>query len=357
MSAPEKNDKPAQTPADAKPAAAPAKPPAAVVDPTKTREAREFKHESPLVSCRIDPSGRFAFAGAQDNTIQRWDLDKGTKVALKGHLSWVRALAFAPADKLLFSADYTGKILAWNLEADAPAPLRTIDAHQGWARAIAISQDGKLLASCGNDKLIKVWSVPDGKLVRSLEGHASHVYNVAFRPDGKHIVSADHEGVVKDWDLASGACVRDLDAKLLYKYDTTFGAFIGGVRSMQFSGDGSLLACGGITNVTNAFAGIGNPVAVLFDYATGKAKHVLKPKDAFQGTMWGVAFHPDGFLAGTAGGSGGSLFFWKPADPNSFFTLKLPDNARDLCLHPDGKRLAIPFYSGSLRIYEMTAKT
>lgn len=335
----------------------------AKVDPAQTKQVLELKHASPLIGCRFDPAGRFVVAGAQDNLLVRWEIGTSKKTELAGHKSWVRALAFQAADKLLFSGDYTGKILVWNYEADAPAVVRTIEAHRGWCRALAVSPDGKTLASCGNDHLVKLWSIADGKLLTQLEGHVCHVYNLAFHPNGQRLVSADLKGVVKEWDLTkTGAggvspLVRDLDASVLYKYDTNFMAEHGGIRSMAFSRDASLLACAGITNVSNAFAGIGNPAIVLFDWASGKRKQLLAPKEAFQGTMWGVVTHPDGFIAGTAGGNGGMLYFWKPDQPQSFFALKLANNARDLDLHSDGKRLAVPFFDGVLRIYDMSAKT
>lgn len=329
------------------------------IDPAQTRLAQEFKHGSPLIGCRFDPSGRFVVAGAQDNRLVRWELDGGKKTELVGHQSWVRALAFH--DKLLFSADYTGKVLVWEIEAETPTPVRTIEAHRGWVRALAVSGDGRTLASCGNDALVKLWSIPDGKPLGQLAGHQSHVYNVAFHPDHSRLASADLKGVVKDWDLArgkdDGRLVRDLDASVLYKYDPVFRADHGGVRSMAFRPDGSLLACAGITGVTNAFAGVGKPAVVLFDWPAGKLTHLLVSKEAFQGTMWGVVFHPAGFVAGAAGGSGGALFFWKPAQPQAFHTVKLPNNARDLDLHPDASRLAVPFFDNVLRIYDMTVKT
>jgi WD40 repeat protein len=327
------------------------------IDPAQARAAGEHKHGSPLIACRFDPSGRFVFAAAQDNSIQRVALEGGKKVALAGHKSWVRALAFAAKEKLLFSGDYAGRVLAWPLDADAPAPARAIEAHDGWVRALAVSPDGKLLASCGNDHLVKLWTVAEGKPAGELSGHGCHVYNVAFHPDGKSVVSGDLKGVVRQWDLASGKAVRDFDASALYKYDGSFRADIGGVRGMAFNADGSLLACAGITEVTNAFAGVGKPLVVLFDVKTGQKKQSLKPKTGFQGTAWGVAFHPDGFLAGVGGGSGGALWFWKPEQAEAFHTVGLPNNARDLALHPDGTRLAVPFYDGAVRLYELTAKT
>ncbi|HEX5271075.1 MAG TPA: hypothetical protein VFW33_11330, partial [Gemmataceae bacterium] len=120
---------------------------AAKIDPQKVRMAQELKHTSPLIGCRFDPSGRFVFAGAQDNTVQRWELSGGKKAALLGHTSWVRALAFAPKEGLLFSGDWAGRVLVWRADGDAPKPLRTIEAHRGWVRALAVSPDGKALAS------------------------------------------------------------------------------------------------------------------------------------------------------------------------------------------------------------------
>jgi WD40 repeat protein len=224
-------------------------------------------------------------------------------------------------------------------------------------RALAVSPDGKVLASCGNDHLVKLWSAADGKLIRELAGHTCHVYNIAFHPSGHSLASADLNGIVKHWDLVKGTALQNFDAGVLHKYDTTFQADIGGIRSMAFNADGSLLACAGITNVSNAFAGVGNPLVVLFDWQTGKRKQLLVPKEGFQGTAWGVAFHPAGFIVGVAGGNGGLLSFWKPEQGPAFFALKLPNNARDLDLHPDGRRLAIAFFDGAVRLYDMAGKS
>ena len=321
------------------------------VDPTKTRAVAVAWHASPLLACRFDPTGRYLFAAAQDNAILRWDLVTTQKRVLAGHRSWVRGLAFRPG--VLYSADYTGKVLVWPTEGDAP--VQTIDAHRGWARAVAVSPDGRTLATCGNDRLVKLWTA-DGQPLRTLIGHEHHVYNVAFHPAGELIASADLRGIVKVWAVADGREVRSFHATdVLWRHDTTFRADHGGVRSMTFNHDGTLLACAGIANVTNAFAGIGNPVVVLFDAATGQRKQVLRPAADFRGTAWGVDFDRTGLVVGVAGGNGGALYFWRPAQSAAFHTVALPNNARDLHLHPDGRRFAIASFDGALRVYDMGA--
>jgi len=56
----------------------------------------------------------------------------------------------------------------------------------------------------------------------------------------------------------------------------------GGIRSMAFSRDASRSPCRH-HDVSNAFAGIGNPAIVLFDWATGKRKQLLVAKKRSRG--------------------------------------------------------------------------
>jgi WD40 repeat protein len=324
------------------------------ITPTRTRLAVELRHNSPLLCCRFDPTGRYVFAGAQDNTIQRWELANQAKVGFSGHRSWVRAMAFHTASRKLLSTDYNGKVMIWALDADAPQPERIIDAHNGWVRAIAMSPDQRQFATCGNDNLVKLWNMADFTLAREFDGHTSHVYNIAFHPIERAIVSGDLRGNIKQWDLQTGRETRTMDASAIFRYDPTFRADHGGVRSMSFNPDGSLLACAGITNVTNAFAGVGNPAIALFNWQSGQRTQVLRVNPAFQGTAWGVVFHPSNFVIGAGAGNGGGIWFWRATEQNSVHNVTVPNNARDLALHPDNRRLAVPCFDGVLRIYELS---
>lgn len=326
-------------------------------DPAQTHVAVTYDHTAPLVGCRFDPLGRFVFAGAQDNTVLRWDLATGAKVALTGHDSWVRGLAFSPDGGTLVTAGYDGRLIWWQTAAEQPVPVRTVEAHQGWIRAVVVSPDGQLLATCGNDLLVKVWRLADGTLVREFPGHLRHVYQVAFHPDGRHLISSDLVARFIQWELETGKLVREFTIASLSKYDEGFRADYGGAHAMCLSGDGARILAGGITNVTNAFAGVGNPIVVAIDWETGKEAVTHLTKAKLNGVAWGTLFHPEGFVAGAIGGqAGGHLFFWKLDAADEFHSLSLGSPARDLALHPDGLRLATPHHDGKLRISLMGPK-
>ncbi len=327
------------------------------VDVQKIHKVGEYKHGSPLLTCRFDPSGQFVFASAEDFSIQRWNLNDGKVTPLVGHESWVWTLAFHPSGSTLYSSGYDGRLIYWDATAEAPQPQHTIEAHDGWARSVAVSPDGNLVATVGNDHLVKLWNAVDGSLVDVLEGHTCHVYNVAFHPTLPLLVSGDLKGVVRLWDLASGEELRQFDAAPLWKYDGGFRADIGGIRSISFSADGKYLACGGITEVSNAFAGIGTPLVLVFNFETGEKVQSLMAKKKFRGKATGVFFHADQFVAGsTSGHDGGHLLVWKLDQKEEFFDFKFPDSIRAMDRHADGVRLATADPGGNVLLWKMAAK-
>jgi WD40 repeat protein len=329
------------------------------IDPAKTREVAQFQYSAPFLSCRFDPAGRFLFAGAQDNTVQRWELGTGTQTSLTAHKSWVRSLAFLDDGNVLVTAGYEGHLNWWPATVERPEPFRSVQAHKGWIRAIAVSPDGKSIATAGNDRLVKLFSASDGTLIREMSGHEDHVYNVAFHPSGEFLVSADLKLAVRQWRVDNGEEVRTFDsAGILHTYDKNMQCNLGGARSIAFSPDGSELLLGGIVIVgANIFDGGGGskPTAVVIDWESGERKLLYRPQPPLPAALWGLRFHPDGFWIGASGGAiGGHLLFWKQNVEYAVFHLKLPAAGRDLALHPDQNRLAIPHYDDRVRIFALS---
>lgn len=331
-----------------------------MIEPEKIKLIKEIKHDRPLTSCHWDPKGRYVFFGAEDNLVHRYELATEGLVHWAKHDSWIRAFGLTPNGERLFTGGYDGRLVSWPVADASPEPMHVIDAHQGWIRALAVSPDGQRLATCGNDRAIKLWDASDCRLIQTYSGHLSHVYNVAFTNDSKSLYSCDLKGCVKQWSIdqdasdsgKSSKASRDVViAETLAKYDTTFRADIGGARSIALKPDGSLLALGGIINVTNAFAGVGEMAVVLVDVAQSKIALQLESKDKTRGATWGVAYHPNNFWIGLSGGGGGWLYFWKGDVAHEFFKLKLKTDGRGMSVSPDSTQIAVAHSDMHLRTY------
>ncbi|MDR3622755.1 MAG: hypothetical protein P4L85_25605 [Paludisphaera borealis] len=330
-------------------------------EPEKTHIARELKYGKPLIACRFDPTGKAVFAGAEDDTVQRWDLAadpaKVKPIAYNAHEGWPFALGVSLDGQTLLTGGTDGKLIWWPATGDAPKPIRALAAHKGWVRAIAFAPDGKHFASCGNDRKVRVWSLADGAQVLDLPGHERPIFRVAFTADGKHLLSADLKGLVIQWDARTGKEERRLDASKLYHYDVGQGVDYGGVRDLSLSRDGAFLACSGQINASNPLGAVSNAALVVLDWKTGEHKQLQHPKEGVSGVAWGVRFHPDGFLIASSGGTGGSfLWFTKPDQTNEFFKLTFPNTIRDLDLHPDALQIATAHHDGVVRLSAMKAK-
>lgn len=326
------------------------------MDISKTHIEKDYKADRPLLSCCFSRDGKHVFVGSEDYKVWRYQVSDGAKVEFDTE-AWVRALCISQDDKTLITGGYDGRLIWWNAKSETSASTKAIDAHDGWIRTLALSPDGKTLASVGNDKVVKLWDSIDGSLKQELNGHESYVYNVVFHPDGKSLITGDLYGNIFDWDLTSGDKKRSWVAETLTKYDKSFRAQIGGFRGMIFNDDGTQLICSGITNVSNAFAGIGNPSVVVFDYAKGEQIIEHLSKGPLKGVAWNVALHPEKFIISSTGGSGGYLLFWKPGEKEPFHQLKMPSDVRDLALSPKGTHVAAVHSNSHLSICKLDEKS
>jgi WD40 repeat protein len=324
-----------------------------VADPTQIREVAVYQEARPLMCVGFDPAGEYIFAGAQDNTILRWRIWDQYKDVLTGHRSWPSQLVVASTG-VMYSTGHEGTLLKWEALAHPPSLISTTDAHEGFARALAVSPDGQLVVTVGNDNKAKVWNAADGAFITELVGHESHIYNLAFHPSGEYLVTGDLKGVLKQWRVGTWEFVRDLNADVVYKYDDGFQADVGGVRGICFSPDGSRLAVGGMGNVSNAFAGVGNPMGAVFNFETGERLQVLSTANNFEGAIWGMEFDPHGrYIVAVGGGNSGALWFWRVGEEQSFHQFDLPGIAYDVAVHPDGLKIAVALYDNTVRVYEL----
>lgn len=325
-------------------------------DPKASHTLKQWKHDAPLVGGRFDPTGRFVFAGAMDHSIQRWDWQADKHHSLQGHESWLRGIGFSNDGTQMFSAGYDGRLCFWDTLTEDSKPKRQIEAHHGWIRWLAVHPSQPILATGGNDLAVRLWSTESGELIRELKGHEKHIYSLYFHPDGEFLLSGDLAGQVNQWEVSTGNLSRSFDSKPLHTYHKGQRVDYGGVRCMTLTPDKQQLACGGLHKATNPFAGVQEPLVVVFEWETGKQIRTHEATEIPRGIVWRLFVQEDGTLVAGVGGQDGYLVFWSD-DKNDFHKQKMDSPITDLDRHPNQLDLLTVHFNGYARLTRMAKKS
>ena len=110
--------------------------------------------------------------------------------------------------------------------------VTTIEAHDSYVLGLLFTPDSKTLISSGMDSQIKLWAVPDWRLVRTLTDHENSVNCLSLTDNGRYLISGSTDCSVKIWSLSDGSVRHTLrDRKKT-------------VAAVSLSGDGKQLAAG-----------------------------------------------------------------------------------------------------------------
>jgi len=224
-----------------------------------------------------------------------------------------------------------------------PTPVLRIETgmHSAAIWRIGVDARCQLLASSSNDKTVRLWSMPDGKLLRTQRlpigpGDAGKVYAVAVSPDGRWVAGGGWDAAYKAkgnngvylFDSATGTSVRRL------------GAVPNVIDHIAFSPDGRRLAIS---------LGAGGGIRVL-DVASGS--ELMADKDFGGQNSNGVAFAPDGSLF--AVGLDGSLRrYERDLKRSARVMTAVGHQPYSVAVDPGGQRLAVGFYDApAVEIYD-----
>jgi WD40 repeat protein len=238
----------------------------------------------------------------------------------------VDAVAFNPAGTQLASGGHDGKVRIFDVIKGAQ--LREINAHvtpnATMIYGVAWSPDGKQVVSASYDNSLKLWDANTGALVREFKaykmkefekGHQDSVFCVAFSPDGKFLASGSGgiERVIKIWNVADGSVVRDLvNPKLKPKGPTPQPqSHPGWIYNVRFTKDGKRLVSVGDAPLNKGYLAV---------WSTDDGK-MLYGEEMALGTFYALALSPDDRLLAIGAGPRG-----RPTpELNSAYLIKMPD--------------------------------
>ena len=226
-----------------------------------------------------------------------------------------------------------------------PTPILRIETgmHSALIRRIGADAQCRLLATGSDDKTVRLWSMPDGKLLRTQRlpiglGHEGKIFAIATSPDGRLVAAGGWDAALKPknghgiyvFDSATGTSIRRL------------GVLPEVINHLVFSPDGKRLAV-----ALNSGRGIR-----VLDVASGR--ELMSDPDFDGKSSYGLAFAADGSLF--AVGFDGQLRRYGP-------DLKRTGRAAtsggqqpySVAVDPAGQRLAVGFHdTPAVEIYDAT---
>lgn len=283
-----------------------------------------------VVSLDFTPDGKVLVA-ARGRDVVLFDASSGKMLAtLAGHPGPLTAVRVAPDGKTVVAVGgrpgMFGSITAWDLAARTRRFERK--AHLDSILAADIAPDGKTLATASYDRRVALWDLEHGEPVRSLKDHTDAVYAVTFSPDGRLLASAGADRTVKLWDVATGRRLMSFSDATAELYAVAFGH------------GGETVLAGGVDRSIHSWR------------VGAKEDHAVHSVFAHDAAILRLVVSADRRTLVSCG-EDRDVRTWDLPDLTPRTALsEQPDWPQGLALSPDGGRIAVGRYDGSLAVYD-----
>ncbi|XP_021253518.1 sperm-associated antigen 16 protein isoform X6 [Numida meleagris] len=87
----------------------------------------------------------------------------------------------------------------------------TLKLHDSAVSCLASHPQKDMVVTGSDDRLWKMWALPDGDIIMVGEGHSDWVSGCCFHPSGTHLITSSGDTTVRIWDLSKGGCVLTLE--------------------------------------------------------------------------------------------------------------------------------------------------
>jgi len=189
-----------------------------------------------------------------------------TSKSLVGHSGPVYGLSFNPDKSLLLSCGEDGVVRLWSLHT-----WTCLVCYKGHVFPVwdcTFSPLGYYFASCGHDRTARLWATDQSQPLRIFHGHFSDVDCLAFHPNSNYVGTGSSDRSLRLWDCVTGNCVR-----LMTGHKSA-------VLCISFSPDGRFLA-----------SGSSDRRVLIWDIAYG---HLLAELSHHTSIIAGLAFSREG---------------------------------------------------------------
>jgi WD40 repeat protein len=306
----------------------------------------------------------------------------------------IAALAWngTPVDQVLFSPD--GRCIAVSgdgsvrlYEPATRAEKYTKDvASLGSHVHLAFTPDSRVLAT-GSYKVVELWDVENGTLLRSFRAHEDFITAVSISADGAVLVSAGHDGLIKLWEMPTGGLMEvipgpdgrikdDRITAISISPNTHLLAWIGrdrhtlriwdleahkelpSIRRNHPDGFADLVFSTDSRTIATAHDGADDPAIIMWDLETGQPHQSCS---RHSGKVNSVTFSRDGkWLAAGCGGReliiqpGGKAEIWDSRKWNARSRWKAHDSwVTSIAFDPSGTTVVTGGHDGTIKLWDI----
>ena len=303
-----------------------------LVDPLRDlpKVALKVPASDPVTALAFLGDGASVAAGVGKSVVL-FEAKSGKHVATLGeHPGQVNAVAITPDGKSLVAAGgragQFGFVTVWDLATKSRR--HDLRGHDDAILAASLAPDGKTLATGSYDRMVKLWDVVAGRELKTLKEHTDAVHAVAFTRDGARLASGGADRTVKVWDPATGRRIVSLA-------DAT-----GEVYAVAFGPSGSVVYAGGVDRSIRAWE------------LKGEGGSPLKSVFAHDAAVLRLVVTADGVTL-VSTGEDRTVKTWDLPDLKPRASLGTqPDWPQAVALSPDGSRVAVGRYDGSVAILD-----
>jgi WD40 repeat protein len=251
--------------------------------------------------------------------------------------------------------------------------IKSVTAHATLAPAIALAPDGRTLVTSGFDGLIRLWQLPDLRLMSEISMPGEKFVSVSFRGDGQLLAASTYSSGTYVWRLKPWQLLTHLTGQWNYSVFAPSGpnlALCGG--RVWGDGEGPLRVWDSeLQETVRTWAKAGSRVAwapdgkrlfagplelgiAAFELETGRSAQVHEA----DGRVLSMACSPDGkLLAASTVGTLQATFdiqLWEIESGRLISQLRgHTANIWKICFSPDGQFLASASSDQSVRIWEV----
>ncbi|CAL8123468.1 unnamed protein product [Orchesella dallaii] len=207
---------------------------------------------------------------------------------------------FSPNSKMLATASWSGLIKLWS--SPDCKPIRTLKGHLNNVGAvvfhpqatISLEDEACCLASCGADGTVKLWSLTSDDPLADLPGHTQRVSRIAYHPSGRFLATCCFDHSWRLWDL-------EQQEEVLHQEGHSKPVYC-----ISFHSDGSLAVTGGMDSFGR-----------VWDLRTGSCIMFL---EGHLKAIYGVDCSPNGYQVIT-GSEDNSCKVWDLRQRNILYTI------------------------------------